>query len=190
MASVCPSKDVCFKLNIPDSTASSGSGDIFFQISAPSSHEWVALGQGTSMAGSNMFLVYTSANGNNVTLSPRTASGYVPPDLNSEAQVTLLEGSGVANGIMTANVKCMYTSRGGAPRALSIAHQLIHVQAPIATVGPAERWTSSHRKETGSMHSTHPTVPRTPTLNPLRYDNTRDTTLSPGTLRLPRAETA
>ena len=115
MASVCPSKDVCFKLNIPDSTASSGNGDVFFQISAPSSYEWVALGQGTSMASSNMFLVYTSANGNNVTLSPRTASGHVPPNFNSEAQVTLLEGSGVANGIMTANVKCKSTSRCGAP---------------------------------------------------------------------------
>jgi hypothetical protein len=83
------------------------------------------------MAGSNMFLVYTSANGNNVTLSPRTASGYVPPDLNSEAQVTLLEGSGVANGIMTANVKCKSTSRYGAPRTLSIAHRLIHFRLQL-----------------------------------------------------------
>lgn len=28
------------------------------------------------------------------------------PTLNSNTQVELLEGSGVANGIMTANVKC------------------------------------------------------------------------------------
>jgi hypothetical protein len=58
------------------------------------------------MAGSNMFLVYTSSGGTNVTLSPRTASGYNTPSFNSAAQVTLLEGSGVSNGIMTANVKC------------------------------------------------------------------------------------
>jgi hypothetical protein len=104
---VCPSTNVCFKLNIPESTASSGSGDIFFQLSAPSSYEWVALGQGDSMGGSNMFVVYTSKDGNNVTLSPRTASGNVMPTSNNAAQVTLLEGSGVSNNVMTANVKCM-----------------------------------------------------------------------------------
>lgn len=58
------------------------------------------------MAGSNMFVVYTSADGNNVTLSPRSASGYNMPTLNSDTQVELLEGSGVSNGVMTANVKC------------------------------------------------------------------------------------
>ncbi|KAF2621252.1 iron reductase domain protein [Macroventuria anomochaeta] len=53
-----------------------------------------------------MFVVYTSADGNNVTLSPRSSSGYSMPTLNSNTQVELLEGSGVSNGIMTANVKC------------------------------------------------------------------------------------
>jgi hypothetical protein len=103
---VCPETSVCFKLNIPEKTASSGSGDVFFQISAPNTYPWVALGQGRAMSGSNMFVVYTSADGKNVTLSPRTASGYSMPTLNSDTQVELLEGSGVSNGIMTANVKC------------------------------------------------------------------------------------
>ena len=58
------------------------------------------------MSGSNMFVVYTSADGKNVTLSPRSSSGYDMPTLNSDVQVELLEGSGVSNGIMTANVKC------------------------------------------------------------------------------------
>ncbi|EUC42131.1 iron reductase domain protein [Bipolaris oryzae ATCC 44560] len=106
VANVCPSTGVCFKLNIPQSTASSGSGDIFFQIQAPSSYEWVALGQGRGMANSNIFVVYTSSSGNNVTLSPRHTTSYSPPTSNRNAQVTLLEGSGVSNGVMTANVKC------------------------------------------------------------------------------------
>ncbi|KAH8719184.1 integral membrane protein [Phaeosphaeriaceae sp. PMI808] len=115
VASVCPSNNVCFKLNIPEQTVASGNGDIFFQISAPSTYEWVALGQGTGMVGSNMFLVYTSADGNNVTLSPRTTSAQVEPRHNPGAQVTLLEGSGVSNGLMTANVRCSNcnTWRGG-----------------------------------------------------------------------------
>lgn len=58
------------------------------------------------MVGSNIFIVYTSSGGSNVTLSPRLASGYSEPDLNADAEVSLLEGSGVANGVMTANVKC------------------------------------------------------------------------------------
>ncbi|KAF2020454.1 iron reductase domain protein [Aaosphaeria arxii CBS 175.79] len=105
VASACQG-DVCFRLNIPERTASSGNGDIFFQISAPSSYEWAALGQGTTMGNSNMFLIYTSADGNNVTLSPRTTSGHNMPSFNGDAQVTLLEGSGVSNGQMIANVRC------------------------------------------------------------------------------------
>lgn len=106
VASVSPANDITYRINIPQSTADSGNGDIFFSISAPSSYEWVALGQGGQMKGSNMFVVYTSASGNNVTLSPRLAGGYSQPSFNSAAQVTLLEGSGVSNGRMTANVRC------------------------------------------------------------------------------------
>lgn len=62
------------------------------------------------MSGSNIFVIYTSSDGKNVTLSPRTASGYSQPDFNSDAQVTLLEGSGVSNGMMTANVKCKWNA--------------------------------------------------------------------------------
>lgn len=57
------------------------------------------------MVGSNIFAIYTSGDGN-VTLSPRTASGYNLPGYNGDAQVTLLEGSGVVDGKMVANVKC------------------------------------------------------------------------------------
>ncbi|KAJ4360769.1 uncharacterized protein N0V89_001336 [Didymosphaeria variabile] len=105
VASVCPVTNVCFKLNIPQNTASSGNGDIFFQISAPDTYNWVALGQGNSMSGSNIFVMYTDGNGN-VTLSPRLGTGHNMPQLNSDAQVTLLEGSGVSNGKMVANVRC------------------------------------------------------------------------------------
>lgn len=58
------------------------------------------------MANSNMFIVYTSGSGNNVTLSPRSTTSHQAPSPNDAAQVTLLEGSGVSNGVMTANVRC------------------------------------------------------------------------------------
>lgn len=58
------------------------------------------------MSGSNIFVMYTSSSGNNVTISPRVGKGRSEPKFNSAAQVTLLDGSGVSNGVMTANVKC------------------------------------------------------------------------------------
>jgi hypothetical protein len=57
------------------------------------------------MSGSQIFVVYTSGDGN-VTLSPRLGAGHRLPEFNSDAKVTLLEGSGVSNGKMVANVKC------------------------------------------------------------------------------------
>lgn len=106
IATACISSDVCYGLNIPAGTASSGNGDVFFQISAPSTYKWVALGQGTGMTGSNIFVVYTSNGGKNVTLSPRLGTGHVEPQFNSKAEVSLLDGSGISNGKMIANVKC------------------------------------------------------------------------------------
>ena len=60
------------------------------------------------MAGANIFVVYADASGTNVTLSPRLGLGNFQPLFNSDAQVVLLEGSGIANGQMTANVRCMF----------------------------------------------------------------------------------
>ncbi|KAK5165924.1 uncharacterized protein LTR77_008848 [Saxophila tyrrhenica] len=102
----CPSSDVCYSLSIPDETASSGKGDIYFQLSCPTSNQYVALGQGSQMAGSNMFVMYTSADGTNVTVSPRIGTGNVMPLHDTSADIEVLEGSGVSNGIMTANVRC------------------------------------------------------------------------------------
>lgn len=58
------------------------------------------------MRGSNIFVMYTSADGQNVTVSPRLGTGYNMPQYNSATELELLEGSGVSNGMMTANVRC------------------------------------------------------------------------------------
>lgn len=59
------------------------------------------------MQNANIFIIYSDANGSNVTLSPRLGVGEYEPQYNSKAQVSLLEGSGIVNGKMTANVRCM-----------------------------------------------------------------------------------
>lgn len=59
------------------------------------------------MAGSNMFIVYADASGSNVTLSPRLSKGEVMPNYDPNSRLFLLDGSGIANNVMTANVRCM-----------------------------------------------------------------------------------
>lgn len=59
----CPSSDpqLCYAVNIPDATASSGNGDIYFQISAPTKYQWASLGQGNNgMSGANIFVMYVA----------------------------------------------------------------------------------------------------------------------------------
>ncbi|KAK3678334.1 hypothetical protein LTR78_001631 [Recurvomyces mirabilis] len=102
----CPSTNLCFEVNVPDSTAQSGSGDIYLRISAPTSYSWAALGQGSQMRGTNMFVVYTSADGGNVTISQRSASRHNMPTEVSQSTVMVLEGSGVQGNTMTANIRC------------------------------------------------------------------------------------
>jgi hypothetical protein len=62
------------------------------------------------MTGATIFVTYADGTGN-VTISPRTGVGHVMPLFNPDAQVTLLEGSGVSNGVMTANFK--YSAAAG-----------------------------------------------------------------------------
>ncbi|KAK8044288.1 hypothetical protein PG993_004312 [Apiospora rasikravindrae] len=106
----CPTTDVCFAVGVPEASASSDSGNIYFQISGPTSYSWIALGTGTRMADSNMFVMYQDGSGN-VTVSPRQGTNHQMPveDTSSTAaKLTLLAGSGVIDGgkTMRANVAC------------------------------------------------------------------------------------
>ncbi|KAK3393630.1 hypothetical protein B0H63DRAFT_22343 [Podospora didyma] len=92
----------------PSTSASKGSGNIYFQISAPTSYQWVALGTGSRMRDSNMFIMYQDGKGN-VTVSPRKGTNQTPPQLDTSstaARLTVLAGSGVQDGKIIANVRC------------------------------------------------------------------------------------
>ncbi|RAL17451.1 CBD9-like protein [Aspergillus homomorphus CBS 101889] len=56
------------------------------------------------MSTANIFILW-AASTTEVTLSPRSG-GSGEPTYNPRANVTLLPGSGVANGTMTANIRC------------------------------------------------------------------------------------
>ncbi|KAF3908100.1 hypothetical protein ABW21_db0207005 [Orbilia brochopaga] len=94
-----------YRVNVPASTANTGSGPIFFQITGPASKTWIALGQGTGMVGAHIYVIYADGKGN-VTVSPRLGTGHVEPQFNPDAKVTLLAGSGVVNNQIIANVRC------------------------------------------------------------------------------------
>ncbi|KAJ6132260.1 hypothetical protein N7471_007475 [Penicillium samsonianum] len=97
---------ITYTVNIPQTTASSGSGPIFFQLKSTNELQWFAWGQGSRMQGANIFIVYASSDGNNVTVSPRLGVEHVMPLFNSGAQLSVLDGSGISNGVMTANIRC------------------------------------------------------------------------------------
>jgi Cytochrome domain of cellobiose dehydrogenase/Eukaryotic cytochrome b561 len=100
------SNDHSIAVNVPASTAAGTSQQIFFQITAPSGTRWAAFGQGSGMSGANMFVIYASSD-NNVTVSPRLGAGHAMPQFNPDAQISVLEGTGVAgDGSLVANIRC------------------------------------------------------------------------------------
>ncbi|KAF1931202.1 iron reductase domain protein [Didymella exigua CBS 183.55] len=162
----CVSSDVCYKLNIPEATAQSGSGDIYLSLSAPTTYTWVGLGIGSSMTNSDMFIMYTDGNGN-VTLSPRYSSGESQPQYDGDLDVELLSGSGVANSVMTANFRCGKCARSGSTSFSSSSGQWVHgrksgaaldstdVKARISQHDAADSFTWSYSNAVGGS-STNP----------------------------------
>ncbi|KAH6718586.1 hypothetical protein BKA61DRAFT_595979 [Leptodontidium sp. MPI-SDFR-AT-0119] len=98
-----------YSIGIPSgsSISSTSTGPLYFHLEAPTSYQWVALGIGSQMAGATIFVMYADGNGN-ITLSGRRGTGQVEPRADSalQAGLELLEGTGIANGVMVANVRC------------------------------------------------------------------------------------
>lgn len=57
------------------------------------------------MKGADIFVVYASSN-TNVTVSPRSGVAHVQPLYNRDTRISVMEGSGVHDGVITANVRC------------------------------------------------------------------------------------
>ncbi|MCJ1377650.1 hypothetical protein MMC17_000746 [Xylographa soralifera] len=109
------STPLTFALNIAQT-----SNDFYFHLSGPATNSWIAIGTGTEMQGSQMFLVYTSTNGNNITFSPRLTSNHNEPSYSSSINVSLLEGSGLINGSYVVNAHCQNCSTWGSGGSLNL----------------------------------------------------------------------
>ncbi|EED18567.1 conserved hypothetical protein [Talaromyces stipitatus ATCC 10500] len=90
-----------FALNVP-----SNSGDIYFHLSGPAAYSWVAVGTGSKMKDSLMFIAYLNSTGNGVTLSPRISTDETEPSYSSSINVETLSGTGVFNGTISVNARC------------------------------------------------------------------------------------
>ncbi|KAI1037779.1 hypothetical protein LB503_009416 [Fusarium chuoi] len=99
-ASYCdaaPSK-VCYSWAVPSSTSS-----LYIRLEAPTTYQWVAIGTGSRMSGSTMLVIYQDGSGN-ITLSTRKGHGHDMPTYQAMSGIKLVEGSGVSNGSMVANI--------------------------------------------------------------------------------------
>lgn len=99
-------KDIKFTIHVSADAANLGSGPIFFQMNSTRPVQWFALAQGIHMRDSNMFIVYTSSRNDNVTVSARIGKGHFLPLYNPDANISVLEGSGIHDEVITANIRC------------------------------------------------------------------------------------
>lgn len=104
-APYCPESGVCFRWGVVGPAARSGDGVVYFPMQAPADYSWIGLGTGSQMQGSDMFVVYAAADAN-VTLSTRAGTGHNMPQYAPRSDVRIVEGSGVRDGLMTANIRC------------------------------------------------------------------------------------
>ncbi|CAI6092710.1 unnamed protein product [Clonostachys chloroleuca] len=96
--------DIRLHWGFPNSTIKARTGNIYFKIDAPSTYAWVGIGVGKSMLDAMMFVVYKGTN-DSVTVSMRTGEHHTPPVYTPTTKVQVLDGSGVADGRMVAEVK-------------------------------------------------------------------------------------
>lgn len=107
------------------------------------------------MSGANIFIMYKSADGNNVTVSPRSGSGHNEPSVNGGADISLLEGSGVEGNTMTANIRCGSCASwsGGSMDFSGSSASWIHATASGSTIesDSLDESISQHGRDYGSF---------------------------------------
>ncbi|KAK3306487.1 uncharacterized protein B0T15DRAFT_509860 [Chaetomium strumarium] len=96
-----PDTNTILAVNLP-----ADSDDINFYISTPDWYQYTAIGFGSSMADALMLVMYASADGKSVTVSPRLSSGCTEPVWTRNVGITLHASSINDNADMTVNATC------------------------------------------------------------------------------------
>ncbi|KAK4115963.1 iron reductase domain protein [Canariomyces notabilis] len=96
-----PDTNTIVAVNLPE-----GSDDVNFYVATPDWYQYTAIGFGRSMADALMLVMYPSADGKGVTVSPRLSTGNTEPVFSGGIRITLHEGSGISNSDLIANGTC------------------------------------------------------------------------------------
>ncbi|KAK6839882.1 hypothetical protein PG989_015752 [Apiospora arundinis] len=151
--------DIAFALNVPNNSAT----DLYFSILLPSQRAWGAIGLGSNqMAGALMLVVYSAKDGQNVTVSPRLATGHTEPSFTPDINIQTLPGTGLFNGSAylfngkCTNCRSWSSGSGGKNRTIDVKSK---EQSFLYAAGPASRNViKSDDKNAGlKMHSSYGT---------------------------------
>ncbi|KAF3907023.1 hypothetical protein AA313_de0207411 [Arthrobotrys entomopaga] len=117
---------------MPLNTAHDDDGYMLIRVTGAAAKGWTAVGIGTQMAGALMFIIYPGTASANVTVSPRLSSGEIAPQYYPQTDVSILEGSGIVDGQITALFTCNNCKRwaGGNLDITSTAASFIWAQNP------------------------------------------------------------
>jgi hypothetical protein len=83
-----------------------------------------------------MFMAYKDSTGVNITLSPRLSYGHTEPSYTNNVSVSVLPGSGIANGNMTVNAMCSNCRswKGGSIDPTNTAAKFIFAVGPDGSI--------------------------------------------------------
>ncbi|KAL1632776.1 hypothetical protein SLS58_011323 [Diplodia intermedia] len=131
--------------------------DLYMHLSAPDNYQWVAVGVGAQMKDALIFLVYHSSNGENVTFSPRVATGESEPSYRSSIDcyvydapdipaVGILQDSAIDGDRYSVNAHCRDVASAVPELSLDLSAKS---QSFIYAIGPWSHDMYSNSKSAG-----------------------------------------
>ncbi|KAF3940092.1 hypothetical protein ABW19_dt0203289 [Dactylella cylindrospora] len=127
-----PGGKFCVSVVMPLQTSHDDDGYMLIRVTGAAAKGWTAVGIGDRMAGSLMFIIHPGTASANVTVSPRLSTGQVAPHYYPQTDVSILEGSGIVDGQITALFTCSNCKRwaGGTLDVTSHSASWIWAQNP------------------------------------------------------------
>lgn len=141
----CPRPDICFTINIPDATLASATGDIFFNITGPVTQLPISLTHVSSEDRETVILIYKWENDYTMSDWRMTENIVVSKDKSFGVhkfgwwkdhaipfyEAELLDGSGVNDGMMTANIKCIIPHRQNGEHKANIKKATVAIRRSV-----------------------------------------------------------
>ncbi|KAF2714373.1 iron reductase domain protein [Pleomassaria siparia CBS 279.74] len=107
------------------------SSHVFFYATSPA-YSWVGFGFGDGMENAFMVVLYPSGDGNNVTISPRFATGHSEPSFASDFDIEALPGTGIVDDMFVVKAVCRNCRvwPGGFLDAATTSHPMMYAFGP------------------------------------------------------------